>query len=104
MAKKTQGYFQKVETGISAGLQAVVVRLAKSEGVAFATANAGLSVAKANTKDIDIARSAIKFADTATDSVMDVGCWMLEHEMNILNIKTVELSGDLRGCVSKGVN
>ena len=103
IAKKALQDFQKAEDVVLNGLSADVTGLMKcGEKVAFDAANAGLNIARANTKDLDVAKSALTFAEHSTDEVMDAGAWVVKHTVNILNIKKVELTGDLRGLCQKG--
>ena len=86
------------EEGVLQGLQKSVDALATSaEYLAFNAANTGLKIAQANTKDLDLARSVVHLADDAADAVLDASAWVTAHTFNTLNLKSVELSGDLRG-------
>lgn len=103
IAKKAIDDFQIAEAGVLSTLSAAVTGLANcAEKAAFDTANAGLSIARANSKDLDVARSALRFAEEGTDAVIDVGGWVIKHTVNILNIQTVEVTGDLRGLCKEG--
>ena len=102
-AKKALADFQAAEVGILKGLQQAVDTLAQSaEAVAFGAATAGLNVARANIKDLDVARSAVKLAGEGADGVLDAGNWLVAHAVNVLNIKNVDIKGDLRGMALKG--
>lgn len=103
LAKKAFQDFQKAENIVLNGLSTAITGLMNcGEKVAFDTATSSLNIANANTKDIDIAKSALKFADEGTDAVLDVGGWVVKHTLNILNIKSVEVTGDLRGLCKQG--
>ena len=103
IANKALQDFQTVENKTLGVLQAGISALAKcAEKVAFDAANAGLAIARANTKDIDIAKAAVKAAGDSTDEVMKAGAWVVAHTANILNIRTIEVTGDLRGLCQQG--
>jgi hypothetical protein len=103
LAQATLSNFQDAEAKTIAGLQNAVNGLARSsEAITFNAANAGLAVAKTNTNDVAVARSALQYADTATEAVLDVGQWVTNHEGNILNIRSVDVTGDLRGLCAQG--
>ena len=90
--------FQAASQRVLSGLQEAVNVLAQcAEKVAFDTADMGLKVARANVKDIDIAKAAVNVAKEGTEAVLDVGNWIVQHAFNILNIRLLELKGDLRG-------
>ena len=104
-AKKALDDFLKAEDKILDGLSTAITELANcTEKVAFDAADAGVKIARANTKDIDIAKSALKYADEGTEGIMDAGDWVVNHTFNILNIKSIEATGDLRGLCQQGTS
>ncbi|KAL8872337.1 MAG: hypothetical protein Q9174_002021 [Haloplaca sp. 1 TL-2023] len=103
LAQKALAEYQAAETKVLNGLQSAVNALAQcAEKVAFDAANAALQIARANVKDVDIAKAAVEFAKTGVDAVLDVGSWVVQHAFNILNIRMIEVTGDLRGLCKQG--
>ncbi|KAI9804315.1 MAG: hypothetical protein M1833_007122 [Piccolia ochrophora] len=95
--------FQAASERTLAGLQSAVDALGQSaEFVAFSAANEALAIARANVKDLDIARSAMETARQGTDAILDMGSWMVSNAVNILNVTSVEVTGDLRGLAQEG--
>ena len=95
--------YWSVENGVLQGLQAAVDRLASTaEGVALSIANAALDVARANTKDLELAKAAVNVAGQAGDAVMDAGDWIVSHMVNILNVQKLDVDGDLRNVLQGG--
>ncbi|KAI4193575.1 MAG: hypothetical protein LQ350_008251 [Teloschistes chrysophthalmus] len=103
IAQRALAEYQAVEAKILSGLQSAVDGLAQcAEKIAFDSADAALKVARANVKDVDIAKAAVEFARTGTDAVLDAGNWVVQHAFNILNIRIIEITGDLRGLCKEG--
>lgn len=102
-AKQALSAYQAAGAGVLQGLQAAFDRLASTaEAAAFGAANASLQLAQANTKDINLAKSAVDFAGKGANGVLDAGNWVASHSLNILNIRSVDVSGDLRGLLQQG--
>ncbi|KAI9858320.1 MAG: hypothetical protein M1824_004340 [Vezdaea acicularis] len=73
-AKKALDDFQAAEAKVLSGLQAAVKALAQSaEAIAFGAANTVLAFARANVKDIDIAKNAMEKAREASEAALDMG-------------------------------
>jgi hypothetical protein len=90
--------YQIAEAKLLAKLSKAVDDLADTaEAAALKLAQAGLAVAQANTKDVDLARAAITEGAKASGQVMDAAGWMMDHTGNILNLRSVTLTGDFRG-------
>jgi hypothetical protein len=100
-ARATLAAYQKTEAATLEGLQSAVAGLSKTaEAVALGAAQQGLRFAMANVRDVDVARSAVELAGKGAEGIMDVGGWVVEHTVNILNVKSVDITGDFRGmCV-----
>ena len=101
--KKALDDFQAAEAKVLAGLQAAVKALAQStEAIALGAANTGLAFARANVKDIDIAKNAMEKAREAGKAALDMGNWLAKNTFNILYLKSVDVTGDLRGLCKQG--
>ncbi|KAF2428911.1 hypothetical protein EJ08DRAFT_719082 [Tothia fuscella] len=71
---------------------------------AYKSAQAGLDLAQANTRDIDVAKAALDLADQAASSSMDLVKWLAANGSKILTIRSVRLSGNLRALLADMTN
>ncbi|KAJ0333957.1 hypothetical protein COL922a_010172 [Colletotrichum nupharicola] len=95
-AKRVLQEFQQAEASITSGLERVVNDVAKGvEAATLDLATITLNFARANSQAVDTARNALSFAQTAVDTALDVSDWVVTRAINILNIREIEVTGDL---------
>ena len=91
-----------VEASVVADADKMVAALALcAEKVAYDAAVAALALAKAGTKEVDLANHALTLVKDGVDEVSALGTWMVDHAGNIFNIRVVQLSGALGDAVAK---
>ncbi|OSS46201.1 hypothetical protein B5807_08134 [Epicoccum nigrum] len=73
-----------------------------AEKILFDRLNALFESARANQKDLDIAKHAQEVADALGSIASDVSQWMISHDGNFFDINHVSLKGSLRGVVGVG--
>ena len=95
--------FSVAEAATLGALRVAVDAVGKStEAAAFETANVALRTAVASTAAVDAARAAVRLATQAGEAVVSAAGWMATHAANLLEVKRVEVSGDLRAaCASE---
>ncbi|KAJ0268030.1 hypothetical protein COL940_013789 [Colletotrichum noveboracense] len=95
-AKRVLQEFQQAEASVISGLERVVNDVAKGvEAATLDLATITLNFARANSQAVDTARNALSFAQTAVDTALDVSDWVITRAINILNIREIEVTGDL---------
>ena len=95
--------YSAAEGAVLAGLQDAIDRVGvTAEAAAFGAANGALALAQANTKDLQLAKDAVDLAGKSGKGFLDAGNWIVSRGVNILNIKTVTLDGDLRALIEAG--
>ena len=65
------------------------------EKIAYDAATTTLAAARAGTKEIDVAKDALKLVSEATDVATKFGTWMVNHTGNIFRIDEVNVKGKL---------
>ncbi|KAM3416886.1 hypothetical protein BST61_g8474 [Cercospora zeina] len=102
LADRTLREFQKAEYELLGGLQEAFDKLGSTaEKIALDQAQALLDFALANTKDVDIAKRAIEWAGSAAKDILGAYNWTVANAMNILNLREIKISGDLRALVKQ---
>ncbi|KAH6617614.1 hypothetical protein F5144DRAFT_633818 [Chaetomium tenue] len=97
-ARATYKAYIDSERPIVDALKAAVEAVGKGvEHAAFEAAEEGLKVARANTGALDIARGALEVAKKSGEAVVGVAGWMASHAGGVLDLKRVEVEGDLAG-------
>ena len=75
--------------------RAIVALESCAEKLAYESTMAALNVARAGTKEIELARHAVSLVEEGVDGLADLGTWMVKHTGNIFNIRSIKLSGTL---------
>ncbi|MCJ1353311.1 MAG: hypothetical protein MMC33_003296 [Icmadophila ericetorum] len=96
VAKATLKAFMDAEAAIVTDAEKALVALEScGEKLAYEAALAALNIARAGTKEIDLARHAVQLVEDGVDGMADLGTWMVSHVGNIFNIRSLKLSGSL---------
>lgn len=71
------------------------------EAVAFDVASAAVQTARGLTAGIDIARSTLHDAEIATGAILDLGDYLVNRALGVLDIRNVHITGHLEGLCNR---
>ena len=86
---------------INAAQKAIDGLLSCAEYLAYEAATEALKFAKANSKDLDIAKHAVSVVQDGTDLVLEAGQWMVNAAGNIFDVQKVHVQGSLQALLSE---
>ena len=103
VAKKALGDFESIK-GMMLNMADKVLIAVEScaEKLAYDAAVIALSVAKANTHDLDLAKHAVSLVQEGADGLLRMGQYMVQKAGNFIDVESMDLSGSLRGLVDDG--